>query len=193
MRDYRLCAPLLLSALVLTGCSAQADQASAETANSTIRATQVQATFATGSGTAITYAPDLVPVGATAEVTSTSGDGKATVTLELSGLLPDRRYGAHAHTNRCGAAPADAGAHFQHVKDPAAPSVDPAYANPQNEIWLDFQTDAEGKATATSTVAWEFTDQAHPRSVVVHAERTATEPGKAGTAGDRAACVSVDF
>jgi Cu-Zn family superoxide dismutase len=33
-----------------------------------------------------------------------------------------------------------------------------------------------------------------PASVIVHeAERTATEPGKAGTAGARVACLSVPF
>jgi superoxide dismutase, Cu-Zn family len=134
-----------------------------------------------------------VPTGATAKVTSTSGGGASTVTLDVSGLVPNRAYGAHAHTKNCGATGADAGPHFQHQIDPVTPSVDPAYANPQNEIWLDFQTDAEGKAIATSTVNWEFTDAAHPQSVVVHDHHTSTEPGKAGTAGDRVACVTVGF
>ena len=34
-----------------------------------------------------------------------------------------------------------AGPTFQNVVDPVQPSVDPAYANPENEIWLDFRTD----------------------------------------------------
>jgi len=72
------------------------------------------------------------------------------------------------------------------------PSVNPAYANPRNEIWLDFTTDKDGNASATSTVAWQFS-RTLPGSVVLHSEHTHTQPGRAGTAGDRLACVNVDF
>jgi Cu-Zn family superoxide dismutase len=201
MRDYRICAASLLVVFALSACSgrtAPPPPAAAQAAPATIqsnsaRAANVQATFAQGQGIAATYMPALVPAGATANVTSASGGGESTVTLDVSGLVPNRAYGAHTHAKNCGATGADAGPHFQHQKDPVTPSVDPAYANPQNEIWLDFQTDAEGKATATSRVNWEFTDDAHPNSVVVHEHHTSTEHGKAGTAGDRAACVTVGF
>ncbi|MHA6792254.1 superoxide dismutase family protein [Pseudonocardia bannensis] len=199
MRSLRVPAATLLTLFALSACSggqtapASGGASASASATGTNRDAEVEATFAEGQGAAITYLPELVPAGATAKVTSSSGDGTSTVTLELTGLVPNRHYGAHAHTKACGAAPADSGPHFQHEKDPVTPSVDPAYANPQNEIWLDFETDAEGKATATSTVNWDFTDGAHPQSVVVHSNHTATEPGKAGTAGDRAACVTVDF
>lgn len=153
----------------------------------------VEATFAT-TGDAITYNPELVPVGATAKVTSSTEGNSSTVTLAVTGLVPNRTYGSHAHQKPCGPAAADSGAHFQHVADPVSPSVDPAYANPQNEVWLDFTTDAQGAASVTATQAqWAFTDQAAPQSVVIHAMKTATEPGKAGTAGDRVGCVTVDF
>lgn len=153
----------------------------------------VSATFGTG-GTAITYSPELVPVGATARVTSETSGNSSAVTLAVSGLVPNRTYGSHAHAKACGPAPADSGAHFQHQADPRTPSVDPAYANPGNEVWLDFTTDASGAATVTATQEeWAFAEQAAPQSVVIHANPTATEPGKAGTAGDRLACVSVPF
>jgi len=71
--------------------------------------------------------------------------------------------------------------------------VDPAYANPENEIWLDFTTDAEGAASAETTVEWTFPADRRAASVIIHAMPTATAPGEAGTAGDRAACVTVDF
>ncbi|GAA1266372.1 hypothetical protein GCM10009609_31920 [Pseudonocardia aurantiaca] len=200
MRDYRIHAASLLAVFALSACSGQAapPPPAAQAIPATIqsnaaRAANVQATFAQGPGIALTYMPALVPAGATANVTSASGGGASTVKLDVSGLVPNRAYGAHAHTMDCGATGADAGPHFQHQKDPVTPSVDPAYANAQNEIWLDFQTDAGGKATATSRVNWEFTDGAHPRSVVVHEHHTSTEPGMAGTAGGRAACVTVGF
>jgi superoxide dismutase, Cu-Zn family len=135
-----------------------------------------------------------VPVGAKAGVTSATQGQSSTVTLKVSGLLPNRTYGSHAHQKPCGPAAPDSGAHFQHSADPVSPSVDPAYANAVNEVWLDFTTDAAGAASVTATQdRWAFTDQAAPQSVVIHAKATATEPGKAGTAGDRAACVTVRF
>jgi Copper/zinc superoxide dismutase (SODC). len=193
MRATLLPAATALALVALAACSTPTSSIAPTSPVDSTRNASVSATFAPGQGAAITYKPDLVPAGATVKVTSASGAGKSTVTLELSGLLPDRRYGAHAHTKPCGAAGTDAGPHYQDKKDPVSPSVDPGFANPQNEIWLDVTTDAQGKASATSTVGWVFTDAAHPASVVVHANHTLTEPGKAGTAGDRLACVTVAF
>jgi Cu-Zn family superoxide dismutase len=134
-----------------------------------------------------------VPVGATAGVTVEETDGGTTVTLVVTGLQKTRAYGAHLHTRPCGAAPADSGPHMQHSHDPAAsispPSVDPSYANPGNEVWLDFTTDAAGAARTSVTVDWTFDPK--PRSLVIHAQSTKTGPGVAGTAGARAACLSL--
>jgi Cu-Zn family superoxide dismutase len=112
--------------------------------------------------------------------------------MTVYGLKPGHRYGAHVHQNGCGPRGEDAGPHFQNVPDPKQPSVNPAYANPRNEIWLDFTTDKSGNATAVSTVPWRFTDR-HPKSVVLHAQHTQTHAGHAGTAGERLGCVNVDF
>jgi Cu-Zn family superoxide dismutase len=81
--------------------------------------------------------------------------------------------------------------------DPAAgpgrPSTDPAYANPRNEVWLDLRTDGTGSGTATAEVPFAVGERA-PASVVVHeAQATATDPGRAGTAGARLACLTVPF
>jgi Cu-Zn family superoxide dismutase len=143
--------------------------------------------------TAVTYDPALVPVGATAAVTLTPASAGTRVELSVSGLRPDRGYGAHLHTNPCGQAGAAAGPHYQHQKDPAAsasrPSVDPSYANPKNEVWLDFTTDGSGRASAAATQPWTFGTT--PRSLVIHAMTTRTAPGEAGTAGARAACLTL--
>ena len=142
---------------------------------------------------AVTYRPDLVPPGAQAHVFSLSAAGAGTTTtLFVTGLQPGRAYGAHAHTQPCGATGDAAGPHFQHVPDPVKPSVDPAYANPRNEIWLDFTTDRAGTGFARSTVDWTVTG-GRAKSVVVHETHTHTDPGHAGTAGARLACLDVDF
>lgn len=145
---------------------------------------------------AFTYDETAVPVGSTVNIDTDSEDGRTTVTFTATGLAPDRDFGVHAHARPCGLQPSDAGPHYQNDVDPAAtpdsPSTDPAYANAQNEIWLDITTDANGDAQAATTVDWEFRDD-EANSVVLHAQHTMTDPGKAGTAGDRLACIDEDF
>jgi Cu-Zn family superoxide dismutase len=186
----------LVAALVLAACSSS--PAGSESAPQTDiseqqRNVQVSATFSGDVATATTYDESLVPAGANARVSAAEGDDSTTVSLEVSGLQPNRGYGAHAHAQPCGATGADAGPHFQREQDPVVPSVDPAFANPDNEIWLDFTTDAEGNGAAEATVDWAFPEDRRAASVIIHAMPTKTGPGEAGVAGDRAACIAVDF
>jgi superoxide dismutase, Cu-Zn family len=137
---------------------------------------------------AITYDQAKVPVGSRAIVIQFSTDRATAVALFVHGLLPHRPYGAHVHVKPCGPHPADSGPHFQNVPDPVQPSVDPAYANPRNEIWLDFTTDAWGSAFALSTVPWTF--KGRPAgSVVIHDHHTQIN----GDAGPRLACIIQEF
>lgn len=145
-----------------------------------------------GDGTAVTYRPELVPVGARITVVGLLLGDTTTVVLSVRGLVPDRHYGAHVHTKPCGAAPADSGPHYQDQVDPVQPSTDPAYANPHNEIWLDFATGRHGAAVTGSTVHWTFGER-RGASVVIHETHTHTAPGEAGTAGARVACLTVPF
>jgi superoxide dismutase, Cu-Zn family len=150
-----------------------------------------EGTFQPAGPTAVTYDPGLVPAGATALVTSFPvADGLA-VRLSVTGLVPRHMYGAHLHTGPCTAQPDDAGPHYQHDPDPKASPADPAYANPHNEVWLDFTADADGRATVTAVRDRAFDLSAPPRSLIVHAERTRTAAGVAGTAGARVACLTV--
>lgn len=154
----------------------------------------VAATRAGPDATALTYDPARVPVGAGAEVTVTGATDRSTVTLRVTGFPAGRTFGAHLHKKPCGTDPKAAGGHFQHQPDPAAtdkPSVDPKFANPGNEVWLDFTTGADGTATATADQAWAVPAVGGPASLVVHAEKTKTAAGVAGTAGDRLACLTV--
>ena len=136
----------------------------------------------------------VVPAGATGKVTAVyNASGKTVIMLHVKGLRPHTEYGAHAHVNPCGLTGAAAGPHWQRVPDPVTPSVNPTYANPRNEIWLDLTTDEDGDGVAQSKQDWQFPPDWRPRSVVLHAEHTKTGLGTAGTAGARLACLSVDF
>ncbi|MBV8997281.1 MAG: superoxide dismutase family protein [Pseudonocardiales bacterium] len=150
---------------------------------------------ATRSSTADTYNPALAPAGARVSATMTPSGDTTTVELTVSGMLPNRGYAVHAHTNVCGDTGVAAGPHYQNRIDPAAtpqkPSSNPEYANPRNEIWLDVRTDSTGSGTTRTTVPFVFADRG-PGSIVVHeAMETATAPGKAGQAGARIACVTL--
>lgn len=141
---------------------------------------------------AFTYDEIAVPAGAEMTLTAMPAGTGTVIELSVTGFAPDRAYGSHAHVNPCGPTGDDAGPHFQNEQDPVTPSVDPAYANPMNEIWLDFTTDAQGAGTATAEVPFTFAERA-PASVIIHEMPTATGPGEAGTAGERPACLTVPF
>lgn len=188
---------IAITALVATGCSSGDDSASpsSTSAEPTTAVADAGGAFS-AAGPDFTYNEAAVPIGSTLTAQVDEADGKTTVDIQVAGLQPDRAYGAHAHTRACGPAPSDSGPHYQDQKDPAAtpdtPSSDPAYANAQNEVWLDFTTDAAGNARATTTVDWEFRP-GEAKSIVIHDHHTSMEPGKAGTAGDRLACAPVQF
>ncbi|WP_214404156.1 superoxide dismutase family protein [Pseudonocardia lacus] len=188
MRPHRVIVAGPVAVLLLAGCGGSEPVGSGPPA----RDVAVNATFMTTPEVAITYSEDLVRVGARGAVSAHADEGGTTVRLAVRGLLPDRVYGAHAHALPCGADGDAAGPHFQHEPDPGQPSTDPRFANPENEVWLDLTTDANGAGSVETVVPWQFTDR-RARSVVIHAEPTRTGPGEAGTAGQRVACVSVDF
>lgn len=149
-------------------------------------------TFAESSegAVAVTYDPTRVPEGSSAQVDLEEAEASTTVALSVEGLEPDMMYGAHVHVAACGEDPDDAGPHYQNEQDPETPSINQQYANPENEIWLDFSTDPEGNAEARSSVDWQLRE-GEGRSVVIHAMHTKTEEGEAGTAGDSLACITI--
>jgi Cu-Zn family superoxide dismutase len=141
--------------------------------------------------TAISYDPAVVPPGATATLTITKTGYGTVVLLVATGLIPNRAYGAHLHTDPCGADPEAAGGHYQNRKDPVTPSVNPVYANPSNEVWLDFTASPAGTGSSSSLHGWNFDPAAPPRALVLHAEHTKTGAGTAGKAGARVACLTL--
>lgn len=204
-RRIALAAVAALAALTPLACSANQSPAASSpssppsSASRTPAALQLkgEGTLAAPSpnGTAITYDESLAPVGAKLTATMVPAGNATAVKFTVSGLTPNRGYAVHAHTKACGADGKAAGPHYQNRIDPAAtpdkPSTDPAYANRTNEIWLDLTTDAKGSAQTTTTVPFTFTKR-EPASIVLHKDMvTNTEPGKAGTAGDRIACLTL--
>lgn len=197
---------LALTPALLAGCAEDIDEpavaptplttasSSALASGTPDTATGTFTPYAAGA-TAVTYDPALVPAGATATVNLMPAADSTAVQLTVSGLQPSRGYGAHLHVNPCGPTGEAAGPHYQQQTDPAAsaspPSVDPSYANPRNEVWLDFTTDADGNATVTATQPWTFDPPRAPRSLVIHAETTKTAAGEAGSAGARVACLTL--
>ncbi|MFK8908359.1 superoxide dismutase family protein [Streptomyces sp. YS-3] len=141
---------------------------------------------------AVTYAPAWVPVGTMVAVGESAADTTSRFELSLKGALPNHTYGAHVHRMPCGTNPEDSGPHYQNQPDPVQPSTDPAYANPRNEVWLDLTTDARGDGKSSAQVAWRIRP-GEANSLVLHETATATDPGRAGTAGARLACVNVRF
>ena len=213
-RGVRL--PVVVAAAVLAaGCASGQPAAPASSAPAAPPSAAASAAAATTSGggggteaegvlappdratTAFTYNPALAPEGARIEVKSEGRGGSTEIRLDVDGLLPNRGYAAHAHVNACGPTGDAAGPHFQNQVDPAAapgkPSTDPAYANPQNEIWLDLRTDGNGDGESRAEVPFVFSGRV-PASVIIHeAEATGTAPGQAGSAGARLACITVPF
>ena len=105
------------------------------------------AAFATAVGQPITGRAQMVR----------TADGKTTVSIRVEGLLPNTAYAAHVHAAAC--AVGDANGHYKF--DPAGP------AQPPNEIWPSFTTNAFGIGNGNATVL--ATAGPAAVSVVVHA------------------------
>ncbi|MBB1256929.1 superoxide dismutase family protein [Streptomyces alkaliterrae] len=141
---------------------------------------------------AVTY-DRRVPEGAGVTVAQRLHEGgRTSVRLWVDGVEPGRIFGAHVHTKPCGKAPEASGPHYQDEVDPVQPSVDPRYANPDNEVWLDFKADRTGVARSSARQQWTFRP-GEARSVVIHEHETHMGEGHAGQAGARLACVTVPF
>ncbi|QBI52104.1 superoxide dismutase family protein [Streptomonospora litoralis] len=137
---------------------------------------------------AVTYDEQAVPPGSTVTAAATMDGAETDFTLAVSGLQPNEPYGAHLHTDSCGEDPQAAGPHYQDDQAPADAANDPEYANEENEVWLDFTTDADGTADSEADVGWT-PREGEANSIVIHADHTETTPGEAGMAGTRLACV----
>ncbi|MFJ6630006.1 superoxide dismutase family protein [Streptomyces sp. NPDC091376] len=128
--------------------------------------------------TALTYDRTLVPAGAWIVVEQEAGRAGTVVRARVGGVKAGHAFGAHVHTEPCDAAPDRAGPHYRHHADPAG------VAEPANEVWLDFTTDATGQATVEARHDWGFR-RGSANSLVLHQEQ--------GGAGARVACFTIPF
>ncbi|WJY50220.1 superoxide dismutase family protein [Streptomyces chengbuensis] len=126
--------------------------------------------------TALTYDRTLVPAGAWIVVEQSTERSGTVVRARVGGVKAGHAFGAHVHTAPCDADPAGAGPHYQHRPAPGA--------EPANELWLDFTTDAAGEGNAETRHDWGLR-RGGAQSVVLHAEQ--------GGAGTRVACFTVPF
>jgi Cu-Zn family superoxide dismutase len=117
--------------------------------------------------------------GGTADVAAVATpSGKTIVTLHVEGLTPNREYGSHVHKLACD--DNKAGGHYQHV--------DPGPATADNEIWLDFTTNAAGRGSAQAIVDFVIRPGG-AKAVVIHDHGT----DHAGAAGPKLGCLGVPF
>ena len=138
-----------------------------------------------GNGT-----PNPIGPGATAKVKAEeTKDGGTIVTLRVKGLPPNREFGSHVHMLAC--SNNKAGGHYQNNPAPTGGNTS-QYANPENEVWLDFTTDDHGHGKARAKVAWTFRADGANAVIIHDHETTESDPG-AGTAGAKLACLDVDF
>lgn len=127
---------------------------------------------------ALTYDMQVVPAAGGIEVSQLMDErGATTVRLRVTGVKAGHVFGARVHQKPCAADPAAAGRVYQHREDPA-------HADPDNEVWLDFTADENGKGEARTRHDWGFRPGG-AGSVVVY-----EGPGAGGT---RVACFTVPF
>lgn len=193
---------LLPTACAYKGLSMAAQTAASLHGDGTLEAPAQTPNVGTASATttrAETYNPALAPLGGRLQAKLTPSGESTNAEFTVSGLLPNRGYAVQANVNSCGGAPGAQGPHYQNRIDPAvkttavgvAPSTDPEYANPKNELWLDVRTDATGSGTSRTTVPFVFTDRGAGSIVVGDAQQTATGPGEAGKGGAPIACLTL--
>lgn len=124
---------------------------------------------------AITYDPAAIPeTGRVRVVVLRQGEAS----LSVTGLMPDRYFGAHLNTGECRPSGVDIGPRYQHTVN-----QDAGFVNRENEVWLDFMTDSSGLAVSSTVHAWPFDTDRPPRSIIIDNGKT----------DDRLACVNVPW
>jgi Cu-Zn family superoxide dismutase len=132
-------------------------------------------------GHGATVAHDPAYDGVRTQVHAWSKDGETRFRLMATGLPPNRSFGAHVHTGRCGLDPLASGGHYQHAGAAGPLST--------REVWLDLTTDGDGRAVSETTRPWTIA-AGTAGSVVIHA---ATTNPATGAAGARLLCTDVPF
>jgi Cu-Zn family superoxide dismutase len=114
--------------------------------------------------------------------------GKTKVVLQISGAPASASFASHVH--KLGCADMMAGGHYQNMPATSdAGPTDPAFGNAQNEIWLDFTTNAAGTATVEHTADFKVR-AGEAKAIVVHMNPMT---GAGGVSGPKLACLNIAF
>jgi superoxide dismutase, Cu-Zn family len=112
-------------------------------------------------------------------------DGDLRIELAVENFPASRRFGSHLHQRDC--MDEKAGGHYQNMPFPmGGTATDPMFANPTNEAWLDFTTDATGAGAIELTVEW-LPRAGEGKGIIFHHMET----GEGGVAGARLACLPI--
>jgi hypothetical protein len=141
------------------------------------------------AGTPMAGTPNPIATTLAGNATAWDMGGKTLLKLEVWGLPPNRAFGSHLHKLACD--DMKAGGHYQNNMWPAGSSAnDPNYANMENEAWLDFSSDATGKAAPSPQAMLNWVPRAgQAKAIVIH--QMGTLPG--GIAGPKLACLPMTF
>jgi Cu-Zn family superoxide dismutase len=131
--------------------------------------------------------PNPIPAGARASAVAFDVDGKLRIELAVEGFTPSRVFGSHLHKLACD--DEKAGGHYQNAPFPmGGMATDPMFANPDNEAWLDFQTDAAGLGAVELTLDW-LPRAGEAKSIIFHHMAS----GTGGVSGAKLACLPIAF
>lgn len=114
-----------------------------------------------------------------AMIVTPAGSDHSIVRIRAQGLEPGQNYGVHIHFGAC----RQYQGHFQYQS--------PGPVTRDNEIWLDLQANAAGRAR--DQVKVPRLDDEGPLSIVIHAlSNPDLAPGQPGHPGARIACANLD-
>lgn len=120
--------------------------------------------------------------GASAALVAVARGGSTDFRLTVWGLdrsSAGRTFGVHAHQGPCVAGNGDAAGDHYNTGGPPSPDT---------EVWLDFTTRPGGVAHSSASTPF-VVPEGGARSIVIHENPTS----ETGSAGDRIACLPVDF
>lgn len=201
--------PVLSLAVLLAACGdrSAAPNSPTETAPPPPAAADPAPPAADGSPTGGPTAGDGQPLGATAELKATQGNGVSgtlmlqpsgpgvQITGTISGLAPGSTHGFHVHENGDCSAP-DASSAGEHYNPSGQPHGDPATVNRHLGDMPNVTADDQGAAQLTANIGGLSLRTGQPndivgRSIVIHEKADDYKTQPSGNSGKRIGCAII--